>query len=151
MTNDAWVNRLTRPASVGVTAEGEVVDSSSDGLSTSVAKKPAASRSTAKKPAASRSTAKKPAASRSTSAAKKPVEPPVSTEPTEEELEAERRRRRAQVSRRGPAKRAATYRLEEEVLDMVDAAVVDAIDKGKRLTKDAAVAYAIRKAYGKLL
>lgn len=52
--------------------------------------------------------------------------------------------------RRTPAKRAVTYRLTDDVLDLVDAAVNAAAEQGKRLTKEEAVAAAIRRTYNRL-
>lgn len=52
--------------------------------------------------------------------------------------------------RRPPAKRAVTYRLTDEILDLIDAAVLAAAERGERLTKEEAVAVAIRRAYNRL-
>lgn len=52
--------------------------------------------------------------------------------------------------RRAPAKRPVTYRLTDDVLDLVDAAVLAATERGERLTKEEAVAVAIRRAYARL-
>ncbi len=138
-SNSAWIGQFSRPATAADVDENELEPMPA-------AKKPAAKKPAAKKPAATQG-----GAARATAGRRKAAAAAEEIEPTEEELEAERLRRRALVSRRGPAKRAATYRLEEEILDMVDAAVVDSIDRGKKLTKDAVVANAIRKAYGRLL
>ncbi len=53
--------------------------------------------------------------------------------------------------RRAPAKRPVTYRLTDDVLDLVDAAVLAAAERGERLTKEEAVAVAIRRAYARLV
>lgn len=55
------------------------------------------------------------------------------------------------VSRRAPAKRPVTYRLTDEILDLVDAAVFAARKRGEKLTKEEAVAVAIRRAYARLV
>ena len=54
-------------------------------------------------------------------------------------------------SRRGPVKRPVNYRLTDDVLDMVDAAVAAEAAKGGKLTKEEAVATAIRRTYARLL
>lgn len=48
------------------------------------------------------------------------------------------------------AKVPATYRFEVEVLELVDRAVADAAQNGRKLSKEAAVAHAIRQTYGHL-
>lgn len=53
--------------------------------------------------------------------------------------------------RRPPAKRAVTYRLADEILDLIDAAVGAAAERGERLTKEEAVATAIRRTYNRLM
>ena len=51
---------------------------------------------------------------------------------------------------RGPHKRPVTYRLVDADLDLIDAAVAAAAARGERLTKEEAVAQAIRQTYGHL-
>lgn len=52
---------------------------------------------------------------------------------------------------RREAKFAATYRMPERALDLIDAAKAEAEESGQRLTKEEAVAYAIELAYGHLI
>lgn len=54
------------------------------------------------------------------------------------------------VPLRGPLKRPVTYRLVDADLDLVDAAVAAAAKQGQRLTKEDAVAQALRNTYGYL-
>ena len=56
----------------------------------------------------------------------------------------------AQRVARGPHKRPVTYRFVDADLDLVDAAVAAAAAMGERLTKEEAVAQAIRQTYGHL-
>jgi hypothetical protein len=48
-----------------------------------------------------------------------------------------------------PTVKAVSYRLPEDAVTLIDAAVAQAAIKGDRLTKDAAVTAAIRAHYGK--
>lgn len=70
-------------------------------------------------------------------------ETPASQAPTPEAPRPKRARREPKFP--------ASYRMPADVLDMVDAAVEAAADNGVKLSKEDAVAAAIRAAYGDLL
>lgn len=48
-----------------------------------------------------------------------------------------------------PVKRAATFRLPPDVFELIDREIEAEAEAGNRLTKDDAMAYAVRAAYGK--
>lgn len=48
-----------------------------------------------------------------------------------------------------PVIKAATYRLPADVFELIDAEIAAEAAEGNRLTKDAAITRAVRKAYGK--
>ncbi len=111
-------------------------------------------------------TTKKPAgadwASRFSREATAVKEPPVEDEPTVEQTAGRPKRTSSRtttqpptdpevlVPLRGPLKRPVTYRLVDADLDLVDAAVAAAAKQGQRLTKEDAVAQALRNTYGHL-
>ena len=151
---DAWVNKFTRPASASAEpAEAEEAEArrpAGGRRKPSVAAEGAQGGAGAKKPAGRRqasSTAARPTAVKGRAAKAEPGR----LEEAAADSEALREAQLAQLRmRRGPSKRAVTYRFEEDVLELVDLAVLAAFEKGEKLSKEEAVARAIRRAYGRL-
>lgn len=131
-----WASKFGRPATAPTPAGTPV---SPDEVEDSVALAKVNSRQSSKKASQRR----QKTAPRARQASEAPEQPePASVAP---EAPVVRSRRRA------PAKRPVTYRLTDDVLDLVDAAVFAAAEKGERLTKEEAVAVAIRRAYARLV
>ena len=73
-----------------------------------------------------------------------PVTPQIAAQPVPQPLTA------YPTNRRGPAKRAVTYRLTDDTLDLIDLAVATAANQGRRLTREDAVANALHHTYNRL-
>ena len=155
---DAWVNKFTRPASASAEpAEAEEAEArrpAGGRRKPSVAAEGAQGGAGAKKPAGRRqasSTAARPTAVTASGGRAAAKAEPGRLEEAAADSEALREAQLAQLRmRRGPSKRAVTYRFEEDVLELVDLAVLAAFEKGEKLSKEEAVARAIRRAYGRL-
>lgn len=122
-----WAAKFSRPSTAAATAAPAAAPEEPAAAPAEVAGEPVAESAPKKAPRRPRRT---PAAGGAARGAAKPAAAPV------------RPRRVIKVP--------ATYRLTEEVLDLIDAVVADARSKGKRLTKEDAVAHAIERTYGRL-
>lgn len=149
-----WANRFGRPSTAPTPTPTPVSPAEVDSTETPAPAKTTRRRQPAKKTtSAPKATQSAPKATQSAQkAAPRARTAPAAAEQPEPAPVAPAAPVAAVVSRRrAPAKRPVTYRLTDDVLDLVDAAVLAAAERGERLTKEEAVAVAIRRAYARLV
>ena len=142
-----WANRFGRPSTAPTPTPTPVSPAEVDSTET-----PAPAKTTLRRQPAKKTTSAPKATQSAQKAAPRARTAPAAAEQPEPAPVAPAAPVAAVVSRRrAPAKRPVTYRLTDDVLDLVDAAVLAAAERGERLTKEEAVAVAIRRAYARLV